>query len=160
MVKWLQGKKTEGVVALAALVWLGGTLGLIDSQIQNQLLAGLALLVPATLGARMKRLASSAAVLLAFALALGVGAGPASAQDAPELASAPVVGCAGGKCSLYFVDVAWPPVVGLNAAEFLKGSFGIGAGGLHVEGDASWLGGLCLISKLRETVPVLCPARE
>lgn len=89
-------------------------------------------------------------------LACGLGlAGPSDAQDQ----GAPDVGCNGAGCSLYFVSYAWPATIGYNGLEFIKGSFGAGKTGIHAEGDLNYLGGLCLIPKVPELLP-LCPAGE
>lgn len=89
---------------------------------------------------------------LAVVAALGLGVFAA----APASADAPVAGCNGDGCSIYFVEYEWPATVGVNAAEFLRVSFGVGPTGLSADTDVTYLGGLCLIPGVRDT-PV-CPA--
>lgn len=76
-------------------------------------------------------------------------AAPAAAEEPPAF------GCGGGGCSIYFVDVSWPPAVGVNAAEFVKFRVGAGLTQGFESAQVAYLGGLCLIPGIRD-IP-LCP---
>lgn len=94
-----------------------------------------------------------AAPIVLFALALA--SAPVAIADDEE----PAVGCGGGTCSIYFVSASWPPAVGFNGLEFVRGSLGVGKAGVHAEGDISYLGGLCLVPRVGALLP-LCPSSE
>jgi hypothetical protein len=94
---------------------------------------------------------------------LGIGAGLFLAPGAVFAAeTVPTVGCAtvdgGAGCSLYFVELGWPTVLGVNAVEFVKFSTDVSAQGVDGTYEVNYLGGLCLIPGVNK-IP-LCPAAE
>lgn len=78
-------------------------------------------------------------------------AGPVLAQDAT-----PTFGCGGGTCSIYVLDVSWPPAIGINAVEFARFRLGVGVGGIAQEASLSPLGGICLIPRVGEAMGPAC----
>lgn len=59
------------------------------------------------------------------------------------------------------VRFAWPPAVGINAADFVDFEVGYG-GGFTACGNATvdLMGGICLIPKVGDLLGPMCPASE
>lgn len=91
--------------------------------------------------------------LVGLVLSFGLASTPARAADHPSKA----IGCGGGTCSIYFVSASWPPAIGVNAVEWVRGAFGVGIGGVHADGDMSIIGGICLIPKVGDQLGPFCP---
>ena len=97
---------------------------------------------------------------LGLAAAVLLAAGAASAQEAQP----PLFGCAGGVCSIYLLHAGWTPYtpgngplrIGGNLVDFVSGGVGIGLGGIHVEGDLNFLGGICRLPSVGDKLAFAC----
>lgn len=117
----------------------------------------LAALVGDTLGGAVvsaaKRVSGGGAAILA-AIALGLAAGPASAQEQPE---PPTFGVNANGASIYAFRYGWPrPTVEVNAVEFIVVE-------AQADLDETWgrvgfrpLGGICLIPRVGPALGPVC----
>lgn len=71
----------------------------------------------------------------------------------------PPIGCGGGSCSIYVLDVGWPGGVGVNAVEFARFRVGADLSEIVQDTHVSPIGGLCLIPKVGPALGPFCPAR-
>lgn len=142
------GWKTEIVVAVAGLVFAASSLGYLDEAVANKIILLCAGAVPLTLGARIKRLATSAIIMIAV---VGFGSSPAVAADCDFDTAV----------DAKVVRFAWPPAVGVNALGFIDFEFGM-PGVTKFCGNLSGniVGGACLIPKLEDVIGGFCSTDE
>lgn len=158
MLKSLDGYKTYIVAALVAIVTGLDLAGVIDPEMTAKIYGGLAALGLYTVREGITKSGPVAALLACMAFGLSAPQ-PASAG---KIDPPPNFQCAGGACNFYLVSGGWSPhskqiYVGGNAVEFLSGTFGVGMTGVGAGGDINFIGGVCLIPKVKDALAFLCP---
>lgn len=147
----LKGKKTYITAALVGVVTALVTAGVITEAQAQAIYGGLAAFGLYALrdGIRSAAPAILAAIGLAFAL---------SAPTSAQAEEPPMFGCGGGTCSIYVLDASWPPAIGVNGVEFVRGRFGADLRGLTALGQLNPIGGVCLIPKVGASLGPVCGA--
>lgn len=141
-------KTIIGTVGSAAVfgLWIGGV---IDDDARNAawtLTGGMAGVGVAHKLDKIKGMAPVLAGLL-FAGALMLSPGSAMAEE-------PVAACGDGECGLYFFNVSWPEP-GLTVGDptgFVAFHFNAGFESAGLGADVRYLGGLCLLPKIGDSV--------
>ncbi len=163
---WIEN---AGILAIFGSLglWLSGLVE--DQHLQNAIIVGMPIAGKTVLIAINNAMGGTLASLIGAGPMTGAKLALVGLVSAVGLAFAPVsayageippIGCGGGSCSIYVLDVGWPGGVGVNAVEFARFRVGADLSEIVQDTHVSPIGGLCLIPKVGPAVGPFCPSRE